>query len=278
MSQHFNEAARLTGESAKVLAARDKDVCRHLWAMADWLESQGAISATQARDTRAYISGHVLRAHYLDDPETYQRARQSGELDAVMENAKAADLPNQSDGANEERQRHAFNHAVQLATDVEAWGRAQAGEHPGNFAHRYHQVMAEVDPEREAKLRASLGADEAIDLDGNIRQPTEEERNILAGAHFMEHIGQRFEPQPTSKADVAEQAEKFMQSFVERRDAEEAEKRHPMMANPVAKSLSDVADGSERVRDESGRFVSSEVDRGPQDLDSGEFPLADKGE
>jgi hypothetical protein len=256
MSQHFEEDAIRTGMSAKLLAAEDKNLCRHLWACADDFERRGVITPEQARDVRAYISQHVLRAHYLDDPETYERARDSGELDVIFENARSADDPNMSDAANAVRREQNFRRLVADATDVELAIRGQLGEHPGQHAQRYHALMQGLDPAREGKLRAAFNMDQSIDLDDHPRALTEEESNALAGAHFLErNAGQNFDPDPKAERDPFEDSERFMESYIKQRDAEDQARYHPLLNNPPIKS------NDERPRDESGKFVSDEQPR-----------------
>jgi len=253
MSQHFNEDGKRQGVSPKVLAARDKELCRHIWGVVDQWEAHGHITKRQALDARAHIARHIAAAHYCGDPETYQQGRRSGELDRVLEWAAAGHDPNESDSANEVRQRDVFNQVVALATDIELVNRAALGEQPGMHAQLYHAVQAGADPKSEMRLRKAAGMDEAIDLDGTLRPLEESERALLGGAHFIEHSFGRFREEPTPDRDIAGDAKAFMKSFVESRNEESG-------TIPIRQDKPD-----DTPRDELGRFVG-DGDEGPVEL------------
>jgi hypothetical protein len=257
-SDHFAEQAFRHGLDPKSLQLQDKNHCAMIWHYATLFAANGLISQREAQDCQRYVAQHVLRHFYLEDPEEYRRTRDNGELDHMME--LAASHPNESEGASDARREAAFNRVVAGAVDYEIAQHAQAGFPNDDAVRKAASIYAQTDPKHFADIRQRHGLDQSIDLDQTPRPLTDGEQGYVVGHMLAERRG----AQPTAvkheEPDPIADSEAFMEQYVARRNAEEASRRHPLLNNPVAKSLDSVAT-EEQPRSADGRFASEEKPR-----------------
>jgi hypothetical protein len=211
-------------------AQRDLDIQRIAWAEAV-LAAQlraGVIDMATAQAAHQHILSHVVSAHICQDLPTYNRMRDSGQLDKLMEEARGYEVPGESDSGRKARQKACFEHAMD-----QHFARVYAKQPDSPEAqYWFANASSATTPELVEMSRKRIGEWKPIegDLDENIAPMKADKLGDLAQDLYLNRVDHPDgKPDPDDEIAYGKPAErgsgnwsaKHFEDFKAAREAEE---------------------------------------------------------
>jgi hypothetical protein len=220
---------------------QDLKFCEWSFDSVDKLERAGRLAPDIAEATRAYVAGHVLKAHIYENPKVYRALRKeddAGDNIIDMLRDKVGGSFDESSGASEQRQVEAFGAFIRTAADV---GFAENVITP----LQYEDLMSWAAPKETQSVRQAVLVPPKDDggpreIDGDVLVPaSDEQRDEVALQLWMQRQGMGRPNAPAPEPPVTGENEgrasdwstSRLEKYFAQRDREQGI-FHPNMSEP----------------------------------------------